>query len=85
MKRTCGENLSPRKVCQPVGEGSTGCLTILVDGKEELDEEEEEETTEAAPADGLRTPLPLATSSSLTPVVSTVAPQGSGHPVFSSC
>ena len=72
-------------MCQPVGSGSTGCLIILVDSKEDLDEEEEEETTEAAPADGRRTLLPLATSSGLTPVVSTVAPQGSGRPVFSSC
>jgi hypothetical protein len=67
----------------------TGCLTILVDDKEGLDseegEEEEEEPTEAAPADGRRTPLPLATSSGLTPVVSTVAPQGSRRLIFSSC
>ena len=61
---------------------STGCLTILVDDK---DDEEEEEPTEAAPADGRRTPLPLATSSGMTPVVSTVAPQGSRRLIFSGC
>ena len=64
---------------------STGCLTILVDDKEGLDKEEEEEPTEAAPADGRRTPLPLATSFGMTPAVSTVAPQGSRRLMFSSC
>ena len=69
------ENLS-LKVCHSVRSLSTGCLTILVDDEEELDEKdnvEKEELTEAAPADGSQTSIRLATPPGVAPVISTVA------------